>query len=107
VGVSTHAVREAARAVAVGADYVLLGPVFPTESKLRYGPPLGLEYFRRACRAIHLPVFGLGGIRAEHVSSVIEAGAAGVAGISLLQRDSDFKQLTLQRRVGHRDLFSL
>lgn len=97
VGVSTHSARAAFRAAAAGADYVLLGPVYPTESKLGYGPPLGLEYFRRACNALRLPVFGLGGIHAEHVSCVIEAGASGVAGISLFQKDANFRQLTQQR----------
>ncbi len=93
VGVSTHSLREARRAALMGADYVLLGPVYPTASKLQYGPPLGLEYLRHACRALSIPVFGLGGIHPEGVAPVLEAGAAGVAGISLFQRDSEFRTL--------------
>ena len=86
VGVSAHSLRDAMRAYAERADYVLLGPVFPTESKLRYGPPLGVDYLRRVCATVQLPVFGLGGIGADRVDMVREAGAAGVAGISLFQK---------------------
>lgn len=98
IGVSTHLRQEGVRAAAAGADYVLLGPIYPTESKLRYGPPLGLDYFRQACRALPIPVLGLGGIRPEHVSPVLEAGAAGVAGIGLFQKDSDFRELSRMTR---------
>ena len=96
IGVSTHSVRDVRRAAAAGADYVLLGPIYPTESKLRYGLPIGLGPVRRACRNIAIPVIGLGGILPEHVSPVRAAGAAGVAGISLFQRDSYFEKLSLR-----------
>jgi len=90
IGASTHSSREARRAFAAGADYVLLGPVFSTESKALFGPPLGLDCLRRACSSLCAPVLGLGGIRAESVESVLEAGAAGIAGISLFQNDIEF-----------------
>ncbi len=94
VGVSTHSTRDAVRAAAQGADYVLLGPVFPTESKLRFGPPLGMERFRRACRAVPIPVLGLGGIHPGRIPAVLAAGAAGVAGISLFQNDVFFAEVS-------------
>lgn len=86
VGVSAHSLPDATRASAAGADYVLLGPVFPTESKLGYGPPLGLDYLRRVCARVPLPVFGLGGISIDRIDTVVETGAAGVAGITLFQK---------------------
>lgn len=90
IGASTHSAMEARRAFAAGADYVLLGPVFSTESKVAFGPPLGLDRLRRACSSLNAPVFGLGGIRAESLKMVLEAGAAGIAGISLFQNDTEF-----------------
>ncbi len=93
VGASTHSMREALRAAAAGADYVLFGPVYPTESKLLYGSPLGLECLRRICRRLSVPVIGLGGIHPEYVLGVLQAGAAGVAGISLFQNDTYFRKL--------------
>ncbi len=92
LGVSAHSLREARRAALDGADYVLLGPVFPTPSKMHYGEPLGLSRFRQICAALSLPVFSLGGVRPEHIRRVLAAGACGIAGISLFQRN--LSQLT-------------
>ena len=91
VGVSVHTLREINRACREKADYILLGHVFPTESKRGYGPSLGLKFLRRACAAASTPVFALGGIRPELIDSVVECGAAGVAGISLFQDDFRFQ----------------
>jgi thiamine-phosphate pyrophosphorylase len=85
VGASVHTMTEIRRACAQGVDYLLLGHIFPTESKLGYGLPLGLRRLKNACRAASAPVFGLGGIKPGLIQSVLEAGAAGVAGIGLFQ----------------------
>jgi thiamine-phosphate pyrophosphorylase len=102
IGVSAHSHRDAVRAAELGADYALLGPVYATESKLRYGPPLGLDILRKACRAVHIPVFALGGIRPGRIPALLDAGAAGVAGISIFQRDIDFGAQTSQNRLEFR-----
>jgi thiamine-phosphate pyrophosphorylase len=87
VGVSTHSLGEARRAAASGADYILLGPVFRTASKIRYGKPLGLRCLKRVCSAVNIPVLGLGGIQPNGISPVLSAGACGVAGIGLFQQE--------------------
>jgi len=87
VGASTHSLREARHAAASGADYLLLGPVFPTPSKIGLGKPLGLRCLARVCSLLPLPVFGLGGIHPGEIPKVLAAGACGVAGITLFQRD--------------------
>ena len=93
IGVSVHTEREIEAACAQGADYVLLGHVFPTESKRIYGPSLGLDFLRKASSKASIPVLALGGMRAESIGPVLETGAAGVAGISLFQKKSEFAQL--------------
>jgi thiamine-phosphate pyrophosphorylase len=85
IGVSVHALPEIRRACAQGADYLLLGHIFPTESKAGFGLPLGLRRLKNACSVSSVPVFGLGGIKAELAESVLNAGAAGIAGIGLFQ----------------------
>lgn len=85
VGVSCHSLDEAVEAEAAGADYLLLGPIFPTVSKLPYGPPLGLPTLMKVTARITIPVLALGGITVERVKPCIKAGAAGIAGISIFQ----------------------
>jgi thiamine-phosphate pyrophosphorylase len=88
IGVSVHSIREARQAFSAGAHYLLLGHLFPTKSKSALGRPLGLERLGKVCAAVPVPVFGLGGIRPELVQSVLDAGAIGVAGISMFQKVS-------------------
>lgn len=85
VGVSCHSLAEARAAEAAGANYILLGPIFPTPSKLQYGLPLGLARLREVTSQVSIPVFALGGITADRVAACRENGAAGIAGIRIFQ----------------------
>jgi thiamine-phosphate pyrophosphorylase len=85
LGASCHSLREAMAAESSGADYLVLGPIFETPSKLAYGPPLGLEELRNVASQIRIPVLALGGITVERVRPCLEAGASGIAGIRIFQ----------------------
>ena len=85
VGVSCHSFEQALAAEVAGADYVLLGPIFSTPSKLAYGPPLGLGKLREITAELKIPVFALGGIGVAQVRPCLDAGAAGLAGIRVFQ----------------------
>lgn len=89
IGASTHSLAEARDAETEGADFVVLGPVFETPSKLRYGPPVGIEALRQVARELSIPVFAIGGIDAGRVPEVLGAGAHGVAVISALLAADD------------------
>jgi len=84
VGVSAGTVREAQSAERVGADYLGAGPVFATATKPDAGEPIGLDGLAAIASAVSIPVVGIGGIDSGNASSVIEAGAAGVAVISAI-----------------------
>jgi thiamine-phosphate pyrophosphorylase len=78
VGVSTHTIEQARRAVLDGADYIGVGPVFPSSTKA-FEFLAGLELVREVAAEISLPWFAIGGINAENVDLVIESGAKRIA----------------------------
>lgn len=79
VGASRHDVAGACEAGAAGADFVLLGPVFPTPGK--EARALGAAVLAEAVRLAGVPVHAIGGIEPRNVAQALAAGAAGVAGI--------------------------
>ena len=89
IGVSCHSVEEVRRAEAEGAGYVVFGPIFPTTSKINYGPPQGLAALARACRAVRIPVLALGGVTLDNAAQCMDNGTAGIAGISLFQQSAN------------------
>jgi len=79
VGVSTHNEEQVAAEDGGVADYVAVGPVFGTSTKLNAEPVVGLEGVRRARALTAKPLVAIGGITLENARSVVEAGADSVA----------------------------
>jgi len=89
IGVSTHCFEELQAAETEGADFVVYGPVFPVVSKPGYAAHAGIAGLRHAVRAVTIPVIALGGVTHSNVAACIDAGAAGIAGISMFQNPLD------------------
>src|ERR1019366_6631069 len=100
VGVSCHSLEQAQEAQTAGADYVLLGPIFETPSKLQYGPPLGLAVLREVSRRVSIPIFALGGITPERAGDCFRNRATGVAGIRMFQDCDSIAGLVKEFRAG-------
>jgi thiamine-phosphate pyrophosphorylase len=94
LGVSAHSMDEAVQAEANGADYVVLGPVYSTPSKHSFGPPLGLSTLTAVCRAVRVPIIGIGGVTIDRARDVRRAGAFGVAVITAILGAEDVKAAT-------------
>ncbi len=93
LGVSAHNVEEAVDAVNKGADYIGVGPMFPTETKADAREVQGPRIIKELREAgILLPIVGIGGIQPSNASEVIKAGAEGVSVISAISYASDPKQ---------------
>ncbi|WP_052947914.1 thiamine phosphate synthase [Aneurinibacillus tyrosinisolvens] len=78
IGVSVHNVEEAVEAERGGADYLLFGHVFPTNSKPGL-PPRGLPALRHVVKASGIPVIALGGITPANAAEALATGCAGIA----------------------------
>ncbi len=87
LGVSTHNPVQVREVDQTSADYVAIGPVFPTTGKANPDPVIGLDGVRRARELTRKPLVAIGGITRANCQSVIEAGADSVAVISDLMRE--------------------
>jgi thiamine-phosphate pyrophosphorylase len=99
IGASTHNLDEARAAESGGADFIVFGPVFETESKKAYGPPVGLAALREVAERLTIPVIALGGIKPDNLDDALGAGAAGVAAISMFVEADDLRGLVQQIKM--------
>ena len=88
IGLSTHSPDQAQRAIAAGAHYIAIGPVFPTGTKPT-AQPVTLDYVRWASANIMIPWFAIGGINLENVDSVLAAGATRICVVSAILNAAD------------------
>lgn len=80
IGFSTHSIEQARAAVDLPIDYVAFGPIFPTASKGDSEPVVGLEMLRRVRSVIgSMPLVAIGGINADNLRLVLDAGADSAA----------------------------
>ncbi len=78
VGVTCHSMEEAARAVSDGADYLGVGPMFPSSTK-DAGPVQGPTFLASVLGEVELPCFAIGGIDRERVAELAAVGARAIA----------------------------
>jgi thiamine-phosphate pyrophosphorylase len=98
IGKSTHSVSQAIAAVAEGADYIGFGPLFATPTKPDYDP-IGTDDVRRVHELVELPIFCIGGIKAENLTTVLAAGAKRVVIVSGLLQSSDVVAATRKAKT--------
>lgn len=83
IGVSAHTVEEAVEAVKNGADYLGLGAVFNTSTKLD-ADNMSAEMLRAICDAVEVPTVAIGGISGKNIMELCGSGVDGVAVVSAI-----------------------
>lgn len=91
IGISAGNPEEALAAEKGGANYIGVGPIFPTATKKDTRTPRGLDLLGEIRRATSLPIFGIGGIKVDNAAAVIRAGADGVAVVSAVVGADDIE----------------
>jgi thiamine-phosphate pyrophosphorylase len=97
IGMSTHTLEQVRQAVLDGADYLGIGPVFPSKTKTFEHFP-GLEFIAQAVAETSLPAFALGGIAPANIEQVVKAGAKRIAVGAAIAAADDPEQMSRMLR---------
>ena len=92
VGVSTHDLAQLRAGLEQRPDYVAFGPIFPTRSKQRPDPVVGLEGLVRAhelARSVGVPIVAIGGITQSNAERIAAMGICGAVIGAILPADGD------------------
>jgi thiamine-phosphate pyrophosphorylase len=106
LGASTHSLEEALQAQQDGADYINIGPIFPTKTKEGIGHFLGPEAIATIGSQVRVPFTVMGGITAANIDHVLVRGARRVAMVSAITQAADIAETvkslrTRIRNAGH------
>ena len=99
IGVSTHSPAQAQAAVNSGADYIGVGPLFATQTKIDVCDPVGLDYLDYVVKNLKIPFVAIGGIKEHNLAEVIKTGTRTVALVTEIVGNPDIpgKIKSLQR----------
>lgn len=106
LGVSAQTAEEAVLAERQGADYLGVGAVFPTGTKLD-ADAVSIDTLRAICRAVTIPVIAIGGITKENVSRLTDSGIVGVAVVSAIFAQPDIECATAELKTAVRRALNL
>ncbi len=92
IGLSTHNPEQAKEAMRIGADYIGVGPIYPTQTKKNAIQAVGLEYIRYVSKNVDLPFVAIGGIKESNIAEVVKAGARCVSLVTEITEAPDIHQ---------------
>lgn len=94
IGKSTHSYEQAVSAVESGVDYIGVGPVFTTNSKIGVCAAVGVEYVAEAATKLDIPFVAIGGIKLKNLAQVLDAGAKTIGCITAIISSQDPYSIT-------------
>ena len=92
IGISTHSIEQAREAVASGADYIGVGPVFKSQTK-HFTNFVGVDLVSDVAKEIKIPAFAIGGINLENAAQVRDAGLSRVAVSGVVSAADDVSEV--------------
>ena len=103
IGISVETVEQALKAVEGGADYLGIGPIYPTTTKPDAGKALGIARLKEIRESVNIPIVAIGGINENNLEEVLRAGADGVAVISAIVSAPDITEACrkLKNKIEH------
>ncbi len=101
IGISTHSLDQAREAIDSGADYIGIGPVFKTETKIRADPVIEIDLILKIKAFSSIPVIAIGGIGEKNIDLLVNRGIKRAAIISdiLSSKDIEAKTRTLKEKL--------
>ncbi len=99
IGLSTHSPEQAEAAVAAGADYIGVGPLYTTQTKENVCDAVGLEYLDYVVKNIKIPFVAIGGIKEHNIAEVVTIGAKTVCLVTEIVGAEDVAAMA--RRLGN------
>jgi len=99
IGISTHAPEQAEEAIRRGADYIGVGPLFPTFTKKGVCKPVGIEYLDYAVKNVSIPFVAIGGIKTHNVGEVRRHGARCISIVTEIVGAPDIRTKIMEIRA--------
>lgn len=101
IGISTHSLDQAREAIDSGADYIGIGPVFKTGTKIKVDPVVGTDLILTVKALSPIPVIAIGGIGGKNIDLLVRRGIKRVAIISdiLSSKDIEAKTRALKEKL--------
>lgn len=96
IGVSTHNKTQVKKAIASGANYIGVGPIFETKTKKNVEPSEGLNFLKWVHEHTQIPTVAIGGINHENINDVFKAGGKTIAMISALSNKESIQDVLKQ-----------
>ena len=103
VGATTKTVEQAVEAYAQGADYLGVGAIYPTTTKVKT-VITSTETLSNICSAVPIPVNAIGGLNKDNIDILKSIPIAGICVVSAIMKADDPKQATTELKVRSKEL---
>lgn len=99
IGLTTHTKEQVMEALKKGADYIGLGPIFPSYTKEKPHPPIGIEILEWTIKNVYIPVVAIGGIKESNINEILKIGAKCIAMVTEIVSSPNIYEKT--RKIIH------